>query len=98
MVGAKHIVQAGVEVLCDFQAGVVLVESSIAVGRRLILLVDVLSGFARHFVGRQKVDLWLDVVWIVAFFLRDTELVFRCSHLKCSFPHVLVVQLSEGGV
>ena len=93
VVRAKQVVASLVELVYNQQARVILEEDSIAVGRRLVRLVDIARFVAVHFVCGQEINLRLSIVREVALEQCLAELIiFRLSHFE-SFLLVCIVQL-----
>jgi hypothetical protein len=75
------ILDGSVLVYVHLALGIALIKNSIGVGWALILLVHVnLVVEVIKLVRRHELDLWLMVVWVVAFQLLNKQLVIHVDH------------------
>ena len=92
--------QACVEILYNFQIGVVLEQNPVAVGWCLVLLFFVFLFLSKHLIRGQEINARLCVVWEVSISLRASELivVWFLNHWNCAIEDIGIVQISESRI
>ena len=97
MITPEDVVHAAVVIKHVVARNVVLKHCTVAIARRLVVLVVVTIFLQLHLVGGEEVDRRLLIVWIVPFCNSFNQLVLRLDQSDGLAMNVVVIQVCEVG-